>query len=174
MQVHRAAGLALVELRHEGDGQALLDGDLLRQLFVDHVAVRHLEKSLYRRLISCWPGPHSPLVIFTGTPEAKRCPADGEWGPGQHEINVRFSDFLKMADRHVIYNKLRRRWRYNRHWPSPSWRSWTRALRWQFDAPAFKPVVGGPENIAVRGQQRPRRRLTGDPARLTSAGGSAA
>jgi glutamine synthetase len=27
----------------------------------------------------------------------------GEWGPGQHEINLRFADFLEMADRHVIY-----------------------------------------------------------------------
>lgn len=26
----------------------------------------------------------------------------GEWGPGQEEINVRFSDALQMADRHVI------------------------------------------------------------------------
>ena len=26
----------------------------------------------------------------------------GEWGPGQEEINVRYSDILEMADRHVI------------------------------------------------------------------------
>jgi glutamine synthetase len=26
----------------------------------------------------------------------------GEWGPGQHEINVRYADALTMADRHVI------------------------------------------------------------------------
>ena len=30
----------------------------------------------------------------------------GEWGPGQHEINVRFTDFLEMADRHVIYKQV--------------------------------------------------------------------
>lgn len=30
----------------------------------------------------------------------------GEWGPGQHEINVRFTDFLQMADRHAIYKQL--------------------------------------------------------------------
>lgn len=30
----------------------------------------------------------------------------GEWGPGQHEINVRYADFLQMADRHVIYKQL--------------------------------------------------------------------
>jgi len=30
----------------------------------------------------------------------------GEWGPGQHEINVRYADFLEMADRHVIYKQL--------------------------------------------------------------------
>jgi len=30
----------------------------------------------------------------------------GEWGPGQHEINVRYTDFLEMADRHVIYKQL--------------------------------------------------------------------
>ncbi|MFQ5653053.1 MAG: glutamine synthetase family protein [bacterium] len=27
----------------------------------------------------------------------------GEWGPGQQEINLRYSNFLEMADRHVIY-----------------------------------------------------------------------
>lgn len=27
----------------------------------------------------------------------------GEWGKGQHEINLQFSDALQMADRHVIY-----------------------------------------------------------------------
>jgi glutamine synthetase len=27
----------------------------------------------------------------------------GEWGPGQQEINVRYTDFLEMADRHVLY-----------------------------------------------------------------------
>jgi glutamine synthetase len=30
----------------------------------------------------------------------------GEWGPGQTEINVRYTDFLEMADRHVIYKQL--------------------------------------------------------------------
>ena len=27
----------------------------------------------------------------------------GEWGPGQQEINLRYADFLEMADRHVLY-----------------------------------------------------------------------
>jgi glutamine synthetase len=27
----------------------------------------------------------------------------GEWGPGQHEVNLRYDDLLTMADRHVIY-----------------------------------------------------------------------
>lgn len=27
----------------------------------------------------------------------------GEWGPGQHELNIRYSDVLEMADRHTIY-----------------------------------------------------------------------
>jgi glutamine synthetase len=27
----------------------------------------------------------------------------GEWGPGQHEINLRYADMLEMADRHAIY-----------------------------------------------------------------------
>lgn len=27
----------------------------------------------------------------------------GEWGPGQQEINLRYADFLEMADRHTIY-----------------------------------------------------------------------
>ena len=27
----------------------------------------------------------------------------GEWGPGQHEINLRYTDALEMADRHTLY-----------------------------------------------------------------------
>lgn len=27
----------------------------------------------------------------------------GEWGPGQQEINLRYADFMEMADRHTIY-----------------------------------------------------------------------
>ena len=27
----------------------------------------------------------------------------GEWGPGQHEINLRYADMLEMCDRHTIY-----------------------------------------------------------------------
>jgi len=30
----------------------------------------------------------------------------GEWGPGQQEINLRYTDFLQMADRHVVYKQL--------------------------------------------------------------------
>jgi glutamine synthetase len=29
----------------------------------------------------------------------------GEWGLGQHELNVRFADILEMADRHVVYKQ---------------------------------------------------------------------
>jgi glutamine synthetase len=29
----------------------------------------------------------------------------GEWGPGQHELNVRYADALTMADRHTIYKQ---------------------------------------------------------------------
>jgi len=29
----------------------------------------------------------------------------GEWGPGQHEINLRYAEALEMADRHVIYKQ---------------------------------------------------------------------
>jgi glutamine synthetase len=29
----------------------------------------------------------------------------GEWGPGQQEINLRYAEFLEMADRHVIYKQ---------------------------------------------------------------------
>jgi glutamine synthetase len=29
----------------------------------------------------------------------------GEWGPGQHEINIRYTDLLTMADRHTIYKQ---------------------------------------------------------------------
>lgn len=30
----------------------------------------------------------------------------GEWGPGQQEINLQFTELLEMADRHVIYKQL--------------------------------------------------------------------
>lgn len=29
----------------------------------------------------------------------------GEWGPGQHELNIRYADILAMADRHTIYKQ---------------------------------------------------------------------
>jgi glutamine synthetase len=29
----------------------------------------------------------------------------GEWGPGQHELNIRFADVLTMADRHTLYKQ---------------------------------------------------------------------
>ncbi len=29
----------------------------------------------------------------------------GEWGPGQHELNIRYGDLLTMADRHTIYKQ---------------------------------------------------------------------
>lgn len=29
----------------------------------------------------------------------------GEWGPGQHELNIRYTDVLQMADRHTVYKQ---------------------------------------------------------------------
>src|SRR5688572_20720506 len=29
----------------------------------------------------------------------------GEWGPGQHELNIRYCEVLEMADRHAIYKQ---------------------------------------------------------------------
>ena len=29
----------------------------------------------------------------------------GEWGKGQHELNVRYAEIVEMADRHVIYKQ---------------------------------------------------------------------
>ena len=29
----------------------------------------------------------------------------GEWGPGQHELNIQYCDILQMADRHTIYKQ---------------------------------------------------------------------
>lgn len=29
----------------------------------------------------------------------------GEWGPGQHELNIRYTDLLDMADRHTVYKQ---------------------------------------------------------------------
>lgn len=30
----------------------------------------------------------------------------GEWGPGQHELNIRYADLLTMADRHTLYKQI--------------------------------------------------------------------
>jgi glutamine synthetase len=38
--------------------------------------------------------------------EASAIPVEfskGEWGPGQHEINLRYAEMLEMSDRHVLY-----------------------------------------------------------------------
>ncbi len=32
----------------------------------------------------------------------------GEWGPGQHEINIRYADMMEMADRGVIFKEISR------------------------------------------------------------------
>ena len=46
----------------------------------------------------------------------------GEWGRGQHEINVQYSDALQMADRHGVFKQcLRERWLTSRGAASPSW-----------------------------------------------------
>lgn len=40
--------------------------------------------------------------------EASAIPVEsskGEWGPGQHELNVRYSEVLEMADRHAIFKQ---------------------------------------------------------------------
>ena len=29
----------------------------------------------------------------------------GEWGKGQHELNIRYADVLTMADRHAVYKQ---------------------------------------------------------------------
>ncbi len=39
---------------------------------------------------------------FSGVPVES---SKGEWGLGQHELNVRYSDALTMADRHIIYKQ---------------------------------------------------------------------
>jgi glutamine synthetase len=41
-----------------------------------------------------------------GYPEARQLEfSKGEWGPGQHEINLRYAPALEMADRHVLYKQ---------------------------------------------------------------------
>ncbi len=30
----------------------------------------------------------------------------GEWGPGQHELNIRYAEVLDMADRHLLYKQV--------------------------------------------------------------------
>ena len=56
---------------------AELRRDLLRAVLVDHVAVGHLDRVAYTRLISCWPLPASPFENSTGTPAPSIAVADG-------------------------------------------------------------------------------------------------
>ncbi len=42
------------------------------------------------------------LVAASGVPVES---SKGEWGPGQHELNLQYTGLLEMADRHVIYKQ---------------------------------------------------------------------
>lgn len=42
------------------------------------------------------------LVDASGVPVES---SKGEWGPGQHELNLRYAPLLEMADRHVVYKQ---------------------------------------------------------------------
>ena len=84
----------------------------------------------------------------------------GEWGPGQHEINLRFAPALEMADRHVVYKQARQGDRAaaaaarSPSWPSSitAWRAarctCTRACGASDGTPAFgepgPPLAGTP------------------------------
>jgi len=52
----------------------------------------------------------------------------GEWGPGQQEIGLRYSDALEMADRHVLYKHAAKESRGSTDVPSPSWPSGTNGM----------------------------------------------
>ena len=41
-------------------------------------------------------------LVASGVPVES---SKGEWGPGQHELNVVYASFLEMCDRHVIYKQ---------------------------------------------------------------------
>lgn len=72
-----------VELRHFGDyieDYHILQGT--REEVLNAAARKHLTQS-------------GVPVEFT----------KGEWGPGQHELNVRYADLLTSADRHTIYKQ---------------------------------------------------------------------
>lgn len=47
-------------------------------------------------------GPLRRLLSQSGVPVES---TKGEWGRGQHELNLRYSDALEMADRHVIFKQ---------------------------------------------------------------------
>ena len=49
---------------------------------------------------------HTPRCAATSTRSGVPVEnSKGEWGLGQHELNVRYADALEMADRHVVYKQ---------------------------------------------------------------------
>lgn len=57
-----------------------------------HILQGTKEEGLVGRIRNCMDASGVPVEF-----------SKGEWGPGQHEINLQYSDFLEMADRHTIY-----------------------------------------------------------------------
>ena len=72
---------------------------------------RHRARRLVPRGLPPPPGrPHRGLPR-RGPPRtstARACPSSrskGEWGLGQHELNIRYAEVLEMADRHAVYKQ---------------------------------------------------------------------
>jgi glutamine synthetase len=81
----------------------------------------------------------------------------GEWGPGQHEINLRYAPALEMADRHVLYKQAVKEIAAARGCAVTFMAKWDEQLAgssmhvhmslWNGDAPAFAgdtPLAGAP------------------------------
>jgi len=81
----------------------------------------------------------------------------GEWGPGQHEINLRYAPAMEMADRHVIYKQAVKEIAAARGCAATFMAKWDHHLAgsslhvhmslWNGDTPAFagdEPLPGAP------------------------------
>jgi glutamine synthetase len=59
-----------------------------------HILGTSVDEELLRRVRNLMPQAGIPVES-----------SKGEWGRGQHEVNLRFSDALEMADRHVVFKE---------------------------------------------------------------------
>ncbi len=105
-QVERAAGLGYVAM-----GGSELELYVFRDTYEEAARKQYIDLQPYGHYIEDYhilQGTKEEFVIGAIRQHMDRSGipiefSKGEWGPGQQEINLRYADFLEMADRHVLY-----------------------------------------------------------------------